>query len=29
LKRVSQHLPNNPALAADKMQVNSLSEALT
>ncbi|WP_293747226.1 glutathione S-transferase family protein [uncultured Paraglaciecola sp.] len=29
LKRVSQHLPNNPALAADKMQVNSLAEALT
>lgn len=29
LKRVSQHLPNNPALAADKMQVNFLSEALT
>ena len=29
LKRVSQHLPNNPAPAADKMQVNSLSEALT
>jgi glutathione S-transferase len=29
LKRVSQHLPNNPALAADKMQVNSLTEALT
>jgi glutathione S-transferase len=29
LKRVSQHLPNNPALAADKMQVNSLSGALT
>jgi len=28
LKRVSQHLPNNPALAADKMQVNSLAEAL-
>ena len=29
LKRVSEHLPKNPTLAADKMQVNSLAEALT
>ena len=29
LQRVSQHLPKNPTLAADKMQVNSLAEALT
>jgi glutathione S-transferase len=28
LQRVSQHLPKNPTLAADKMQVNSLAEAL-
>jgi glutathione S-transferase len=28
LKRVSEHLPKNPALAADKMQVHSLAEAL-
>ncbi len=28
LKRVSQHLPDNPTLAADEMQVNSLAEAL-
>ena len=28
LKRVSDHLPKNPTLAADKMQVNSLAEAL-
>jgi glutathione S-transferase len=29
LKRVSEHLPKNPTLAADKMQINSLAEALT
>jgi len=29
LKRVSQHLPDNPTLAADEMQVHSLTEALT
>jgi len=28
LKRVAEHLPENPTLAADKMQINSLSEAL-
>ena len=28
LKRVSDHLPENPTLAADRMQVNSLAEAL-
>ena len=28
LKRVSDHLPENPTLAADKMQVHSLAEAL-
>lgn len=28
LKRVAEHLPKNPTLAADKMQVNALSEAL-
>ena len=28
LKRVSQHLPANPTLAADEMQSNSLTEAL-
>lgn len=29
LKRVSEHLPENPTLAADKMQVHSLAEALS
>lgn len=29
LKRVSEHLPENPTLAADEMQINSLKEALT
>jgi len=29
LKRVSDHLPKNPTLAADKMQIHSLAEALT
>lgn len=29
LKRVSKHLPENPTLAADNMQVNSLADALT
>lgn len=29
LKRVSEHLPNNPTLAADKMQVRALSDALS
>jgi len=29
LKRVSEHLPKNPTLAADEMQINSLAEALT
>jgi hypothetical protein len=29
LKRVSQHLPGNPTLAADEMQINSLAEALS
>ena len=28
LKRVSEHLPNNPTLAADEMQIHSLTEAL-
>ncbi|MBL6897824.1 MAG: glutathione S-transferase family protein [Luminiphilus sp.] len=28
LKRVSDHLPENPTLAADQMQVNSLAKAL-
>lgn len=28
LKRVSEHLPDNPTLVADEMQVNSLSDAL-
>jgi glutathione S-transferase len=28
LKRVSDHLPENPTLAAERMQVNSLAEAL-
>ena len=28
LKRVSEHLPKNPTLAADRMQTHSLSEAL-
>ena len=28
LQRVSDHLPENPTLAADKMQVHSLAEAL-
>jgi glutathione S-transferase len=28
LKRVSEHLPNNPTLAADELQINSLTEAL-
>jgi glutathione S-transferase len=28
LKRVSEHLPKNPTLAADEMQINSLTEAL-
>ena len=28
LKRVADHLPENPTLAADKMQVHSLAEAL-
>ena len=28
LKRVYDHLPENPTLAADKMRVNSLAEAL-
>ncbi|MDA8658891.1 glutathione S-transferase family protein [Luminiphilus sp.] len=28
LQRVSEHLPKNPTLAADKMQVHSLAEAL-
>ena len=28
LKRVSEHLPDNPTLAADKMQVHSLTEAV-
>ena len=28
LKRVSEHLPENPTLVADKMQINSLKEAL-
>ncbi|MDG1905040.1 MAG: glutathione S-transferase family protein [Arenicella sp.] len=29
LQRVSEHLPKNPTLAADKMQIHFLSEALT
>ena len=29
LARVSEHLPENPLLASDKMQVNSLKEALS
>jgi hypothetical protein len=29
LKRVSEHLPDNPTLVADEMQINSLAEALT
>jgi len=29
LARVSEHLPENPTLASDKMQVNSLKEALS
>ncbi|WP_166994172.1 glutathione S-transferase family protein [Pseudomaricurvus alkylphenolicus] len=29
LKRVSEHLPNNPTLIADEMQINSLAEALS
>jgi len=28
LKRVSEHLPKNPTLAADEMQIHSLTEAL-
>lgn len=28
LKRVSEHLPNSPMLAADKMQIHSVAEAL-
>ena len=29
LKRVSEHLPDNPTLVADEMQINSLTEALS
>lgn len=29
LKRVFEHLPDNPTLVADEMQINSLAEALT
>ena len=28
LKRISEHLANNPTLAADEMQIHSLTEAL-
>jgi glutathione S-transferase len=28
LTRVSEHLPKNPTLAADEMQIHSLTEAL-
>ena len=28
LKRVAEHLPDNPTLVADEMQIHSLAEAL-
>ncbi len=28
MKRVSKHLPENPTLVADKMQIHSLAESL-